>query len=267
MGDDDMFDHLDELWDKYLKEHTNASSLLYAVAIEIESKISEWVKGGPDLWQDKRGYDGAVEVAKMMGLTTTVAANMNSQITHFAQRNSTIDERYMPQRDARYLDSRRLTLRSGTSNKQYIVRLYEVNGKFVVIAWNGRNEPGKHLTQQPKGVFNTRGVAESVFSEIYSQKLAEGYALAEERDHPALIGSIQASDIPTTPPRRRSTRIPPDTIQDRRQSTPKPIATPEPEPVLSLPLHRTLEEDQKIDEEVENILGTKLDEEFDFANI
>ena len=117
---------------------------------------------------------------------STLAFERTAALTSVAQMNRPIDSEYMPTRITPYIYSRRLTYRAGTSDKQYIIRLFEVNGRYAVLAWNGRN--GSSLKMQQKGTFQTMDHAYVVFLSLLSSKIREGYHIANEIEHPDLLG-------------------------------------------------------------------------------
>lgn len=135
-----------------------------------------------------------------------------STISAFAQRNIPIEDEYMPQIRSPYLKSQRLTFNDGSSNKQYIVRMFFINNRWSVIAWNGRNVRGRALTMQPKGSFGRRSLAEAVFDDLIGSKRREGYETARDIQANGLLGvdmSIEDAPDPlvTDVPRRRQTRV------------------------------------------------------------
>jgi predicted DNA-binding WGR domain protein len=95
----------------------------------------------------------------------------------------------MPTRDHPYLSSSRIFKREGTSDKQYIVRVFDVHGRYVVIAWNGRNGESSTLRLQPKGVYRSLGEAQRVAEDLISSKRAEGYQRGTDSNNPNLLGT------------------------------------------------------------------------------
>lgn len=165
-------------------------------------------------------------------------------IQQTAQSNREIPDEYMPASDSFYERSYRLIKHEGTANKQYIVRLFQVNRngenpKWVVIAWNGRNQLGARLTMRPKGVFDSRSSAGAVFADIISSKQRSGYERGDENHNIYLLGierpledsSLSSSDsqVRSTDSRSRSrstrTREPVErpTVTENTTTTPEEV--------------------------------------------
>ena len=173
--------------------------------------------------------------AKAATRSTLAFERTASAIVHEAQRNQPIESAYMPSRDTPYLESRRLTLREGTSNKHYVVRLFEVNGQYTVVAWNARNAPGVNMTLQPKGSFTSRARAQGVFEDLISSKLREGYSSNSEINNPSLLGVPQQTERPTERPAERPAPRTAPRATPGRQPTPRSTPPPEPTPAVAPP--------------------------------
>jgi len=122
---------------------------------------------------------------------STLAFQKCAEIQLSAQRNVAIDSAYMPTRSTPWVDSVRLIYvnRGANVNKQYIVRMFKVNGRWAVIAWNGRNQPGRSLVMQPKGTFNSRRSADEACQNLIYAKMSSGYELDHrEIEHSNLLG-------------------------------------------------------------------------------
>jgi predicted DNA-binding WGR domain protein len=142
----------------------------------------------------RKPYSVIMAEAKARTATmSTLAFQRTAELQTFAQRNSPIPPEYMPDNDTPYIESRRIVKLnpSQNENKQYVIRLFNFNGKWVVIGWNGRNERGRPLVIQPKGAFDSRNQAQAVFESVIQAKRADGYRPAESQDHPDLIGRSQ----------------------------------------------------------------------------
>jgi len=145
----------------------------------------------------------------------------------------------MPNSMTTYVWSQRVTYSEGSSNKQYIVRIYEYDdGTYGVVAFNGRI--GHGLAVQPKGVFGSRVTAEIVAEEIIGSKRAKGYQSS--------MDNMQAPGTPSTAgaaggqARRQPVAVPP-----RARTRPVPrLAAPVPQPTA------VKKPEQKID--VEKVL-------------
>ena len=155
-----------------------------------------------------------------------------------AQSNRPISSEFMPGRDTPYARSERLVKREGTANKHYIVRLFEVNGKWVVIAWNGRNEAGRPLAMQTKGMFDSRSQAEAVFADVVSSKTRSGYRSAVDAPHPDLLGSDPAAGRTSQPARvtgRPEARPSTQTAVPRTPPAARPATAPKVSPARAKP--------------------------------
>lgn len=160
-----------------------------------------------------------------------------------AQGNIPIPAEYMPGKNDPYVKSIRRTRRDDNINKNehYIVRMFHVRGKWVVIAWNGRNELGKPLMLQAKGAFDSRADAEVAWAAILKSK--SSYTDAKEIEHDKLLGT--ASSQPTASPR------PAQPVAQPKPTTPKPT-TPKPAktgPAKDAPVTRPAELAKPVDSE------------------
>jgi hypothetical protein len=73
-----------------------------------------------------------------------------------------------------YVNSTRLVCTKGTSNKEYIVRVYRYpDGKFAVVGWNGR--VGGTLIPHLKYIGDDVGIATSHYGILIGSKLTKGY--------------------------------------------------------------------------------------------
>ena len=176
---------------------------------------------------------------------STLAFQKNAEMQVSAQWNRIIPPEYMPTRSTPYIESIRMTKVNPALNqdKQYIVRLFRVNGYFTVIAWNGRNGNRRALTMQPKGVFESSRVANQVYNDLVQDKRASGYDRDfTEVEHPDLLGipppaindfhDVPAVANPTVRTRGRpSTRIPTEPSQNLVPVEKEPVSEKAPEPV------------------------------------
>jgi len=138
----------------------------------------------------------------------------------------------MPNSRTTFVWSQRVTYTDGSSNKQYIVRVYEYDdGTYGVVAFNGRI--GHGLAVQPKGMFRNRGVAESLAEEVVNSKLAKGYR--REGDNMQAPGRPYVIDAARGRSERpRDLGVSPAITPDRTRVAParpraKPVPKPEPE--------------------------------------
>lgn len=161
---------------------------------------------------------------------STLAFERTASVIATAQRNMPIDEAFMPTRDTPYIASRRVVMREGTSNKHYIVRIFNVNGQYPVLAWNGRNERGKPLVMQPKGLFRSRAQAQAVFDDLISSKRREGYEVSSETDHPSLLGTSAPEEAPSPRPNPRPTPTARPAARPAAEPSARPSARPAAEP-------------------------------------
>lgn len=132
-------------------------------------------------------------------LAFSKTASNTSEILVFAQKNQAIPEEYMPTRNSRLVTSRKLvkTEYTGTrsTNKQYHIGVFEVNGKFTVIAFNGRNVNQAHLTCQPKGVCNSLNSAMHLFNLLEISKTNEGYVSVDGHFPTHLLSSVENTSL------------------------------------------------------------------------
>lgn len=192
----------------------------------------------------RKPYSVIMAEAKARTATmSTLAFQRTAELQTFAQRNSPIAPEYIPPRDAPYIESRRITKRNPSlnENKQYILRLFNFNGKWVVIGWNGRNEPGRPLVIQPKGAFNSQNQARAVFESVIQAKQADGYRPALDMGHPNLIG---ARPVRTEAPAPVPAPAPASASRPSIKSTPK--LAPKPEKPTA-PVEDVLPSDEDID--------------------
>lgn len=202
------------------------------------------------------------ETRARLATMSTLAFQKNAEMQVSAQRNSSIPSEYVPTPSAPYIDSIRMTKvnPSANENKQYIIRVFEVNGHWVVIAWNGRNEPGKSLAMQQKGVFNNPWSATEAYNELIRTKLRSGYNRKMEIEHDCLLGrptisttDVEVNDTPSRARSRPSTRIP---------TGPSPNLVPvEKEPVSV----EDLEPDKKNKDEKHDARGILTDADINFT--
>ena len=80
----------------------------------------------------------------------------------------------IPTQNTVYVRSERLIYQHGTSNKEYIVRVYRYpDGMYSTIGFNGKT--GGALRIQPKALTRSLTRALSVMSELMLEKEAKGY--------------------------------------------------------------------------------------------
>lgn len=101
------------------------------------------------------------------------------KIFRIAVANVTLSTDKKPTKDTVYIRSERLVYQYGTSNKEYIVRVYKYpDGMYSTIGFNGRI--GGKLTVQPKALTHSLAQAVSVMSELIWEKEAKGYDKASQ---------------------------------------------------------------------------------------
>ena len=85
----------------------------------------------------------------------------------------------IPTWDTSYFKSERLVCTYGTSNKEYIVRIYVYpDGKFSVIGWSGKI--GGTLIPHLKYLGNSIGSAKNIFGTLVTAKLIKVYQQAPD---------------------------------------------------------------------------------------
>lgn len=204
---------------------------------------------------------------------STLAFQRTASLNVEAQRNIPIEPGFLPLVGTPWESSRRIINTSGGSNKQYIVRVFSINGRYVILAWNGSNISGRGLTLQPKGTFSSASQALAVRDALLDSKMREGYRPASEINHPDLLGtSPERQSSPTTNPteaRPRGGREDRNSVFDTSQGrrTERPVAPPaarsEPAPApVAKPATKSSPATKK-EESVESVVEMPTDEYID----
>lgn len=145
-------------------------------------------------------------------LAFSKTASNTSEILVFAQKNQAIPEEYMPTRSSRLVTSRSLVKTEYTdtrsTNKQYHIGVFEVNGKFPVIAFNGRNVNQAHLTCQPKGVCHSLYCAMNLFNMLENLKISEGYENVDGHFPTHLLSSVDNVSLNNSNPNPNNKQVP-----------------------------------------------------------
>jgi len=119
------------------------------------------------------------------------------KIFRIAVANVTLPADKKPTKDTVYIRSERLVYQYGTSNKEYIVRVYKYpDGMYSTIGFNGRI--GGKLTVQPKALTHSLAQATSVMSELMWEKEAKGYERALDANFLRVPG-IHESEVEPEP--------------------------------------------------------------------
>jgi hypothetical protein len=152
--------------------------------------------------------------ASAIDLTGDATDGVNLSVN--AQMNVPLPPEKIPTSSTEYIYSWRGTYSEGTSNKQYIVRVYRYpDGTFSVVAYNGRI--GKGLAVQPKGLYIDEHTARGIANNIVVEKRGKGYIAAADNMQAPGRSAESRAERPELP--RRSL----------------PAATPRPAPAPAKP--------------------------------
>jgi len=167
---------------------------------------------------------------------STLAFQRTASVNVTAQANGEISPEYIPGANDPYIKSRRFVRTEGGSNKQYIVRMFRVNGRYVVIAWRGRISD-RHLTMEKKGTFSSMAQAEAQFSAVERDRTrrSDPYRPATEVSHPSLLG-VSPTEASSTEPASTGTSVPRSETSGSRSET----GRRRPEDVIQAPAGRIM---------------------------